>query len=211
MNADSKTSRRAWHWKRGRDLKFDWQAFTCTDLSSDFLFRISQVDESQNGTLFWLWSKWISKMDLDEFPMRTHVYTITHTCIHTHTHVHTPAESHSYWMLQYIWCSTFSDWRGWRRANESRRFRLKGSRTFSLHNVTTAQQSRLYRSDAIGRWIDSIYPEPDEMAGRRMGGDGGEGKSIPPSAASAGIRDGLSPICRPPTQSPIWEGVFDLD
>lgn len=79
-----------------------------------------------------------------------------------------------------------------------------------MHNVTTAQQSRLYRSDAIKRRIDSIYPEPDEMAARRMGvteGKGNQSCHPPLLPASVTVRH---PPAAPP-QSHIWEVIFDFD
>lgn len=70
------------------------------------------------------------------------------------------------------------------------RIHLKGSRTSLLHNVTTAQQSGLYRRDAIQRRVDAIYPEPGETAGRRMGvteGRGNQSRHPPPPAPVMGL------------------------
>lgn len=142
----------AWHCKRGRGLESDWHVLmyyqtSCSGFPQripkpNFILTLIKVD-------FW-----------DGFDIS-----------HTHTHRHTSKKSLllnvTVYLMQHLQRLKRVETGGWVRAH--RQFHLKGTRTSLLHNVTTAQQSCLYRRDALKHGINSIHPEPEAMAGRRMG------------------------------------------
>lgn len=160
----------AWLCKRGRGLESDWHVLmyyqtSCSGFPQripkpNFILTLIKVD-------FW-----------DGFDI-------------SHTHTDTQAKSHSYWMLQYIWCSTFRDWGGWRRADECERtgnFTLKG--LGHLCCIMLQQHSSLVFIGETCSNTESIQFIQSLRRWRGGGwGDGGERKSISPSAAT-----GLSPL-----------------